>query len=216
MILNLCLICHDSASNYEIGDIHSKKYSNFKLCLETILKRRIRVDKFQEKQICALCFELVKEHQSLEEKLAKICKELCGNFQRIHPTKRGRKKKEDSEPKEDLIKQETDTKDIKLESNVELSENEAVRKSGRKRKIKEIEVYVDPEEEFFDNSDERSKNIKKIKEEPPILSSMATKCPHCDFAADSDIQVHNLNLKLITHLQQFYVCDDCLTTSRLL
>ena len=195
MILNLCLICHDSASNYEIGDIHSKKYLNFKLCLETILKRRIRADKFQEKQICALCFESVKEHQSLEEKIAKICEELCRNFQRIHPTKRGRKKKEDSEPKENLIKQETDIKDMKIESNVEISENEAVRKSGRKRKIKEIEVYVDPEEEFFDNSDERSKNIKKLKEEPPILSSMATKCPHCDFAADSDIQVQILNLQ---------------------
>merc|ERR1712183_405150 len=93
MILNLCLICHDSASNYEIGDIHSKKYLNFKLCLETILKRRVRADKFQEKQICALYFESVKEHQSLEEKIAKICEELCTNFQRIHPTKRGRKKK---------------------------------------------------------------------------------------------------------------------------
>ena len=184
MIGNLCLVCHDSCdetdtSNHKIDDIHNKEYSKFKLNLERILKRRIIEEKFQEKQICAVCFQLVKEYESLEEKLIEISDNLTEKFQVIHPSKRGRRKK-------DEIIEKVEKVEIKTE-NVEIEKKEIIRKSGRKRKIKEIEIYVDPEKEFFDNCETR-KHVK-VKEQAQILSSMATKCPHCDFAADSDIQV---------------------------
>ena len=89
-----------------------------------------------------------------------------------------------------------------LQTKNEKIETIGIRKSKRERKIKEfVDNYVDPEKEFNSetsnlNSEENVTVGKKIKvkeefklKELKILSSMATKCPHCDFAADSDVQV---------------------------
>ena len=113
------------------------------------------------------------------------------------PKSKKRKRKEDIEHKETKhakeVEMEVDSKsDVKKENLDIPQQNEIVRKSGRKRKVKEIEIYIDPEKEFFESFDSPSKNVKILKDQQQILSSMATKCPHCDFAADSDIQVRIL------------------------
>ena len=197
MIVELCLICHNAASSHTIENIHNKENVDFKLTIERIIKRRILKEKFQERQICSLCYKLVKEYETLEHELNKISETLFSKFQEFHPTKRGRKRKEDIEHKETKhakeVEMEVDSKsDVKKENLDIPQQNEIVRKSGRKRKVKEIEIYIEPEKEFFESFDSPTKNVKILKDQQQILSSMATKCPHCDFAADSDVQVRIL------------------------
>merc|ERR1712080_253887 len=97
-----------------MGNVYSKENVNFKLSLERIIKRRILLEKFLEKQICLQCFQLVKEYESLEEKLYKISENLSCKFQKIHPTKRGRRKKEEIQKVEVEMKE-----DIKIEVKTE-------------------------------------------------------------------------------------------------
>ena len=198
MILEFCLICQSAASSHTIENIHNKENVDFKQSIERIIKRRILKEKFQERQICSLCYKLVKEYETLEYELNKISEKLFSKFQEFHPTKRGRKRKEDrTEHKETKnakeVEIEVDNKSEVKKENLDIpQQNEIVRKSGRKRKVKEIEIYIDPEREFFESFDSPTKNVKILKDQQQILSSMATKCPHCDFAADSDIQVRIL------------------------
>ena len=149
----------------------------FKGSLERILRRKIYQEKFIENHVCAQCYQLVKDFESLEDKLSKISDNLKRKFENLHPTKRGRKRKEE-------LKTVTGSSGID-EPVVE------IRKSNRKRKIREIEAFLDTDIKE-DNDAKTTASRKYGLKIPQILSSMATKCPHCNFAADSEVQVHYL------------------------
>ena len=103
MIMNACLVCHETSQNHEISNIFEEKFASFRHTLEKIVKRRILCEKFQEQQICSQCCVAVQEYEVLEEKLLQICEKLGEKFQQIHPSKRGRKRKIE-------ISEESDTK----------------------------------------------------------------------------------------------------------
>ena len=91
----LCLVCHDSNSkDHEIQNIYEAGHKLFKGSLEKILKRRIYAEKLVENHVCVQCYKLVKDFEYLEEKLANITEDLKTKFELLHPTKRGRKKRE--------------------------------------------------------------------------------------------------------------------------
>ena len=190
MIRNLCLICHDASKNNAITDIHDVENAFFKASLENILKRRILSDKFEENQICTACHSLITEHQTLEARLIEICDHLSEKFKIIHPSKRGRKPKTESETVENVSASSENKNNDEIQCEP--------RKSQRKRKLKDFDsVFMDPEKSFNDGDDPFGSDTSVPKKsfrskEPKILSSMATNCPHCDFAADSDVQVKTI------------------------
>jgi hypothetical protein len=180
---NFCLVCHANDEMFRISDIFQKQNENFRQLLERIVKRRIQNSEKFSNKLCFECLTQVENYGEIEAKLLKIETILKSNFDKSNPFKRGRKKK-------------VEKSDEKVTENVENSE---VRKSGRKRKLKEMDdtVFVVKETEFNENNikidgeDEKIQNKSKSGrlKHPKILSSMATKCPYCDFAADSIPQV---------------------------
>ena len=190
MIQNKCLICHNDSKD-GVDNIHDKKYSDCKENFERILKRKLCVTRFEEKQICPDCIGLMESLLVLEEKVYKIVSKLKGNFDTLHPLKRGRKKKED-------IK----VTDVEVQN---VNVTDSVRKSSRKRKVKEFEelFFVDTD----DALDKPQKPPKIVK--PEIVSSMATKCPFCDFAADSEAEIERHLRKTHSADGKAFACEHC-------
>lgn len=161
----MCLICrsnHDKEQRIE--DIYAEKHRKLKETLEIIVKRRLFPAKFDATEICNPCFSLVSEYQKLQRSLIEIEEKLRYLFDLTNPIKRGRKKI--------VITENT----IKTEP--EEAAND-VRKSKRARKIKDV----------FSEDAKFQESTRKIKNRD-IVSSMAIKCPHCDFAADSEASVN--------------------------
>ena len=191
MIKNLCLICHND-SKEGIEDIHESSNQVLKTNLERILKRKLCGSRFEEKQICANCLALLEKLLNLEQELEKIVGVLKGNFEALHPLKRGRKKKED----------------IQIETPTEENNDVLIRKSSRKRKVRDFEEFVDTDE-TLDNATVQSKVSKVTEKSGEILSSMATKCPYCDFAADSEAAIERHLRKTHSEDGKAFACEHC-------
>ena len=191
MIKNLCLICHND-SKEGIEDIHESSNQVLKTNLERILKRKLCGSRFEEKQICANCLALLEKLLNLEQELEKIVGALKGNFEALHPLKRGRKKKED----------------IQIETPIEENNDVLIRKSSRKRKARDFEEFVDTDE-TLDNATVQSKVSKVTEKSEEILSSMATKCPYCDFAADSEAAIERHLRKTHSEDGKAFACEHC-------
>ena len=199
MIQNLCLICHNDSKG-GVEDIHEDSNELLKANLERILRRKLCTSKFEEKQICANCVSVIEKLLNLEEELEKIVSDLKGTFDELHPLKRGRKKKEElpipsSEPA----------------SNANEEGNDGIRKSSRKRKARDFEEFVDSDETLpiITGSGSLSKISKEIKKSEEILSSMATKCPYCDFAADSEAAIERHLRKAHSEDGKAFACEHC-------
>ena len=201
MIQNLCLICHNDSKEGGVEDIHEVSNEVLKTNLERILRRKICSTRFEEKQICASCVSLIEKLLNLEEELGKVVTELKGNFDVLHPLKRGRKKKE--EIREDLPIPE-------LVSNAEES-SDGIRKSSRKRKLRDFEEFVDIDEPLptSDTGSRILSKVTKIDKSEEILSSMATKCPYCDFAADSEAAIERHLRKTHSEDGKAFACEHC-------
>ena len=157
-----CLICHEENEKHEIRDIYDVKHKITKESLEKILQRRLFPDKFNEYQVCCSCMKSVDEFENLQRKILQICHSFKSKFDLYNPAKRrGRKRaivQDEPEIKDEVIANGDDKPTNSIQE-------EEIRKSNRKRKIKEIDDYVNPESDskiFSKNATKPDKAQGKI------------------------------------------------------
>ena len=167
-----CLICHEENEKHEIRDIYDVKHKIAKESLEKILQRRLFPDKFNEYQVCCSCMKSVTEFENLQLKILQICHNFKSKFDLYNPAKRrGRKRAtivhDNGEP--DIKPNNPDDQviangDDKPKNSIPEQEQEEIRKSSRKRKIKKIDDYV--------NIDSESKIFSKNADKPDKVQGM--------------------------------------------
>ena len=164
-----CLICHEENEKHEIRDIYNVEHKLTKESLEKILQRRLFPDKFNEYQVCCSCMKSVTEFENLQLKILQICHNFKSKFDLYNPAKRrGRKRATNvhdndepdikpNHPDDEVV---ANGNDDKPTNSIPEQEQEEIRKSNRKRKIKKIDDYVNIDSEskiFSKNADKPDK-----------------------------------------------------------
>ena len=223
MINKQCLICHLEAENHEILDVYDVKHEFIKELLEKILQRRLFPERFAQNQVCTSCHQCVTEYDSLQRRLEEITFNFKSKFDGFNPVLRGRKKLVKNISETEIV--ENKVEPIKTEA--QDKDSEETRKSGRKRKIKDLDYFItDTDSKNVEKRNDKLENasssklvitrpilkmilINQVFLDSTILSSMATKCPHCDFAADSEAQIERHLKKLHSEDGKAFACEHC-------
>ncbi len=206
-----CLVCLEEDPG-GLQDLFHEKNKSLKAKLQEIVRRKVHKDRVENRtRVCDSCIAQVRLYMNLEHQIASIASVLRHLFGSNYPLK---KKGRPHKPK----------CEVKVESD-EPSKPTASepRKSQRERKAKKFHddmeldaaVYLitgeDTENESAREAPSKAKSgMKTHQDTTAILSSMATKCPHCDFESDSIVQIER-HLKNVhsSEADKLYACELC-------
>lgn len=212
----LCFLC---------GDSERKPLSNVFNCndepdsdqfdlqaLEEILKRKLAPRKFVSDVICRGCRDQVVKYSLMKMEQDRLSQSLRSQFQLVNPpAKKGRRPK--SVNKENDVLVSVPPEPAPLEEAIVPEEGGLIRKSGRNRKRRvhaDFEVEFEPAEDVGAEEDEQddAQSPSSRPKSESYLSSMALTCPHCDFSADSEVQLER-HAKVHTGGERPFTCDLC-------